>query len=229
MSLIVNGTTIPTDAPVMANGNKVHKVIANGTVVWELEYLNPGNIVFSGEALKPYDSSHHANIGKNFDKMRVAYNNHRLMDEVSVYVQKLQVSTEKNTPLILNKTLAGIQVYKVGLVDNGHSIDFFEAQIAKGQLLHGTITPVDSNWKFVSMGTDPKINVCRFNMMTNQVKVHTNNANIHGYVQIAREGVNYGISIYIFADDGYVYKPGPEEGRTGDTIEFELLKGPKWK
>ena len=37
MALIVNGTTIPTDKPFMSNGKPVHRVVANGKVVWELK------------------------------------------------------------------------------------------------------------------------------------------------------------------------------------------------
>ena len=41
MSLVVNGTTIPTDKPFKVNGVNVERVIANGVEVWKLDTYTP--------------------------------------------------------------------------------------------------------------------------------------------------------------------------------------------
>ncbi len=41
MSLIVNGTTIPTNKPFKVNGSDVHRVMANGVEVWKLDTAPP--------------------------------------------------------------------------------------------------------------------------------------------------------------------------------------------
>jgi len=41
MSLVINGKTIPTTKAFYTNGKPVHKVIANGKVVWEYKTTTP--------------------------------------------------------------------------------------------------------------------------------------------------------------------------------------------
>jgi len=227
MSLIVNGTTIPQGKPIHVNGNPVHKVIANGKVVWVMEYLDliSGSFVFSGETPK-FDKTHYAKIRKDLVAINAFYGTD--MATQGGEVTFVTGNSNQLHYIVAVEANGKSRIYKIGARAGVTDVGWHEYEIGKGQALDAGLIAIDSSWTFGS--PEFELNKTEVQIAVGELRTtlfYHGQTVAQKYSSMKIDGnVN---PMYIFGDDGYVYKRGTQIHADQSFIGFQVMKGPKWK